>query len=211
MPDVEIDRPDLAEIRAALAVRLGTSIIEVSYAHKELSFRIRKEDLLEVIGFLKLEQGFNALNDMIGLDSGRGPGFAVLNREADEGGLGPGVQVRSTRPEIQTPGEWRAEGSSPDHPAPLGEGRKRFSVLYQLYRFPGFQRVRLAVDLDDGETVDSIVPLFRSADWAEREIFDMFGVDFAGHPDLRRVYLPEEFDGHPLRKDFPLGGKTGGV
>jgi len=91
------------------------------------------------------------------------------------------------------------------HPAP-GEGRKRFAVLYQLYRFPGRLRVRLVVEVGEGETIPSVVPLFQSADWAEREIFDMFGIVFAGHPDLRRIYLPDEFSGHPLRKDFPLEG-----
>jgi NADH-quinone oxidoreductase subunit C len=88
---------------------------------------------------------------------------------------------------------------------------KRFTVLYLLYRFPEGCRIRIAVDLDEGEAVDSAVPIYRAADWAEREIFDMFGVVFTGHPDLRRVYMPDEFDGHPLRKDFPLEGKTGGV
>jgi NADH-quinone oxidoreductase subunit C len=160
MPDVEIDRPDLNQIREVLTEKFGASILDATYVHKELSFKIRKEDLLAILGFLKTAQGFNALNDMIGLD----------------------------------------------HPAPLGEGRKRFSVLYQLYRFPGFQRVRVVVDLDEGESVDSIVPLYRAADWAEREIFDMFGIPFAGHQDLRRIYMPDEFVGHPLRKDFPLEG-----
>ncbi len=194
MPDVEIDRPDLEKVREALVERFGAAILETSYAHKELSFRVRKEDLPAILGFLKTDQGFNALNDMIGLDGGRGPGLC------------PGVNFRRTRPCIQATGEWRAEGSSLDHPAPLGEGRKRFSVLYQLYRFPGFQRVRVVVDLDEGEAVDSVVPLYRAAEWAEREIFDMFGIPFAGHQDLRRIYLPDEFVGHPLRKDFPLEG-----
>ena len=160
MPDVEIDRPDLKQLREALTEKFGAAILEVSYAFKELSFRIRKDDLPAVLGFLKSERGFNALNDMIGLD----------------------------------------------HHTPPGEGRKRFSVLYQLYRFPGFQRVRIVVDLDAGEAVDSIVPLYRAADWAEREIFDMFGIPFAGRADLRRIYMPDEFVGHPLRKDFPLEG-----
>ena len=57
----------------------------------------------------------------------------------------------------------------------------------------------------------SLVPLYPAADWAEREIFDMFGIVFTGHPDLRRVYLPDEFAGFPLRKDFPLEGKNGGL
>jgi len=92
-----------------------------------------------------------------------------------------------------------------------GEGGKRFSVLYQLYRFPGFVRLRLAVDVGENEALDSAVPVYRSADWAEREAFDMFGIRFEGHPGLSRIYLPDEFEGYPLRKDFPLGGRDGGV
>jgi len=179
MSGVEIDNPDLEKVRETVEDRFGAAVLEVTYAHKELSVRIRKDDLLAVLGFLKTDQGFKALNDMIGLD--RGPGQS------------PGVQ-------------FCGEGSPLDHPPPVGEGRKRFSVLYQLYRIPGFQRVRIVVDLDDGETVDSVVPLYRSADWAEREIFDMFGIRFAGRDDLRRIYLPDEFEGHPLRKDYPLEG-----
>ncbi len=91
------------------------------------------------------------------------------------------------------------------HPAP-GEGRKRFSVLYQLYRFADHVRVRVAIDVDESEPVPSIVALYPSADWAEREVFDMFGLRFGGRPDLRRIYLEDEFAGHPLRKDFPLQG-----
>jgi len=91
------------------------------------------------------------------------------------------------------------------------EGAKRFSLLYQLYAFPGFVRIRLVLDVDENEPVPSVVPVFRSANWAEREIYDMFGIRFAGHPDLRRIYMPEEYEGHPLRKDFPLEGPNDGV
>ncbi len=91
------------------------------------------------------------------------------------------------------------------YPAP-GEGRKRFSVLYQLYRLADHIRVRVAIDVDEPEPVPSIVVLYPSADWAEREVFDMFGLRFSGRPDLRRIYLEDEFAGHPLRKDFPLQG-----
>jgi NADH-quinone oxidoreductase subunit C len=89
---------------------------------------------------------------------------------------------------------------------PPGDGRKRFSILYQLYQFPGRLRVRIVIDIGENETVPSVTSVYRSADWAEREAFDMFGIVFSGHPDLRRIYLPEEFVGHPLRKDFPLEG-----
>ena len=90
-------------------------------------------------------------------------------------------------------------------PAP-GEGRKRFSVLYQLYRFADHARVRVAIDVDEPEPVPSVIALYPSADWAEREVFDMFGLQFSGRPGLRRIYLDDEFAGHPLRKDFPLQG-----
>ena len=92
-------------------------------------------------------------------------------------------------------------------PAPA-EGRKRFTVLYQLYNREARLRIRLAADVAEGEPLVSIVGVHKAADWAEREIFDMFGVVFEGHPDLRRVYLDPEFEGHPLRKDFPLRGKA---
>lgn len=92
-----------------------------------------------------------------------------------------------------------------------GEGGKRFAVLYQLYRHPGADRIRLVIDVGEGEPVDSAVPIYPSADWAEREAFDMFGVRFEGHPGLRRIYSTDGFEGHPLRKDFPLEGRDGGL
>jgi NADH-quinone oxidoreductase subunit C len=98
-----------------------------------------------------------------------------------------------------------------DNLGAAGDGGRRFTVVYRLYRSPGALRARVAVDVGEGESLASAVPLFRSADWAEREAFDMFGIRFEGHPDLRRIYLPEEFEGHPLRKDFPLAGRTGGA
>jgi NADH-quinone oxidoreductase subunit C len=91
------------------------------------------------------------------------------------------------------------------------EGEKRFNVLYQLYRHPGSDRIRLVVDVGENEALASAVPVYLSADWAEREAFDMFGVRFQGHPGLRRIYMPDDFEGHPLRKDFPLAGRDGGL
>jgi NADH-quinone oxidoreductase subunit C len=91
------------------------------------------------------------------------------------------------------------------------DGGKRFSVIYRLYMFPGSLRARLAVAVGEGESLPSAVPVYPSADWAEREAFDMFGLPFEGHPDLRRIYMPDDFEGHPLRKDFPLAGRTGGL
>ncbi len=98
-----------------------------------------------------------------------------------------------------------------DNLGAAGDGGRRFTVVYRLYGFPGALRARLAVDVGEGESLASAVPLYRSADWAEREAFDMFGIRFEGHPDLRRIYMPDEFEGHPLRKDFPLAGRNGGA
>lgn len=152
--------PELRAVAEALRRRFGDSILGSAFERGELSFTIGAGDLAAVLEYLKAGLGFNALNDMIGLD--RPPG--------------------------------------PSGPA------KRFAVLYQLYRFPGGVRVRLFVEVGEGEALPSITPFYRSAGWAEREIFDMFGIRFEGHPDLRRIYLPDDFEGYPLRKDFPLEG-----
>ncbi|HJZ79205.1 MAG TPA: NADH-quinone oxidoreductase subunit C, partial [Pyrinomonadaceae bacterium] len=78
-----------------------------------------------------------------------------------------------------------------------------FQVIYNLYSIPKNERVRLNVDTtEDG--VASVTGLWPAADWLEREVFDLFGVVFQGHPDLRRILLPPDWDGHPLRKDYPL-------
>ena len=98
-----------------------------------------------------------------------------------------------------------------DNLGSAAEGGQRFTVVYRLCKLPGALRARVAVDVGEGESLASAVPLYRSADWAEREAFDMFGVRFEGHPDLRRIYMPDEFEGYPLRKDFPLAGRNGGA
>jgi len=81
----------------------------------------------------------------------------------------------------------------------------RFEVVYHLYSLPHNQRVRLKARVSESDcTIDSIVPVWISADWFEREAFDMYGITFKGHPELRRILLYEGFEGHPLRKDYPL-------
>ncbi|MDI3339894.1 MAG: NADH-quinone oxidoreductase subunit C [Sphaerobacter sp.] len=83
----------------------------------------------------------------------------------------------------------------------------RFDVVAQLYSLRRRQRLRVKTGVNDGELVPSLVPVFAAAGWLEREIYDMFGIVFEGHPDLRRILLPEDWDeGHPLRKDYPLRG-----
>jgi NADH-quinone oxidoreductase subunit C len=83
---------------------------------------------------------------------------------------------------------------------------KRFDVVYHFLSMHLNQRVRVKAEAADGELVPSIVDVFPAADWYEREVFDMYGILFAGHPDLRRILTDYGFRGHPLRKDFPTTG-----
>jgi NADH-quinone oxidoreductase subunit C len=78
-----------------------------------------------------------------------------------------------------------------------------FEVVYNLYSIPANERVRLKVAVD-GEGVASVTGVWPAADWPEREVYDLFGVKFRNHPDLRRILLPPDWEGHPLRKDYPL-------
>jgi NADH-quinone oxidoreductase subunit C len=83
----------------------------------------------------------------------------------------------------------------------------RFEVVYHLHSIEDHERVRLKCRLDGGNPeIDSVTPVWRSANWYEREVFDLFGIRFTGHPDLRRIMLPDGWEGHPLRKDYPVTG-----
>lgn len=83
---------------------------------------------------------------------------------------------------------------------------KRFEIVYNLLSLPYNARIRVKTYTDEMTPIDSIVPIFKGANWYEREIWDMYGVIFAGHPDLRRILTDYGFEGHPFRKDFPLTG-----
>lgn len=86
------------------------------------------------------------------------------------------------------------------------EAHGRFEIVYQLLSLCHNARLTLRLAANEGESVPTVVPVFSSAGWFEREIFDLFGVSFEGHPDLRRILTDYEFEGHPLRRDFPLTG-----
>ncbi len=83
---------------------------------------------------------------------------------------------------------------------------KRFELIYHFLSMRLNQRIRVKVDLADGEIAPSITAIHPSANWFEREVFDMYGIRFSGHPDLRRLLTDYGFSGHPLRKDFPTSG-----
>ena len=86
------------------------------------------------------------------------------------------------------------------------EREQRFDVVYHLLSPRRNQRIRVKVQTDEATPVPSVISVYRGADWFEREVYDLYGVLFSGHPDLRRLLTDYGFEGHPLRKDFPLTG-----
>lgn len=86
------------------------------------------------------------------------------------------------------------------------DGGKRFGIVYVLYSVRQKERLHLKIRFDEGESVKTVMDIWMSADCAEREAFDMFGMKFDGHENLTRVYLAQDWEGHPLRKDYPLKG-----
>ena len=86
------------------------------------------------------------------------------------------------------------------------ERDKRFKMVYLLLSHEKNSRIKIEFDIKEGEILSSLTSIFPSANWMEREVFDMYGIEFKDHPDLRRILTDYGFKGHPLRKDFPLTG-----
>jgi NADH-quinone oxidoreductase subunit C len=84
--------------------------------------------------------------------------------------------------------------------------RPRFEVVWQVYHPEAKQRLRFKSFVAEDEPIPSVTHIWAGANWPEREAYDLFGVVFAGHPELTRIYLPDDWEGHPLRKDYPTGG-----
>ncbi len=90
--------------------------------------------------------------------------------------------------------------------------KNRFTVVYNIYSFKNNFRLRLKADVDESDcAIDTVSSVWKGANWQERETYDMYGIKFNDHPDLRRMYMPEDFEYHPLRKDFPLMGIPGSI
>ncbi len=81
---------------------------------------------------------------------------------------------------------------------------RQFDMVWILYSFPKNERVRVRAQIADGASIPSAVPLWPAANWLEREVFDMFGIQFEGHPDMKRILLPDGWKGHPLRKEYGI-------
>jgi NADH-quinone oxidoreductase subunit C len=126
-----------------------------------------------------------------------------VNRAAPAGAHAPALSPALTRP--------AAPALTPALSREVGEGEaKRFAVVYHLLSVKHNRRLRLRVFCEPGEPpmIDSVIEIWKAADWFEREAFDLFGILFRGHPDLRRLLTDYGFIGHPFRKDFPLMGNV---
>ncbi|MGH7095184.1 MAG: NADH-quinone oxidoreductase subunit C [Stellaceae bacterium] len=148
----------LESLAEYLAGALPTAVLGSEIRHRELTCRVAREALSEVLRFLRDDRRcrFSVLCDICGVDY-------------------------------------------PDRPL-------RFEVVYNLLSLTHNQRIRLKIETDEEQLVPSATALYSAAGWWEREAFDLYGIYFSDHPDLRRILTDYGFEGHPLRKDFPLTG-----
>ena len=165
--------------------KFSSSIESVNDFRNETTIIIKKDSLLAISKFLRddVELAFDSLRDVTAVDNN---GFL----------------------EHQT--QYSHDVTIPQKIVDVFGG-KRFQVVYNLYSMKNHFCVRIKVLLDDSELIPSVESIWKSANWYEREVFDMFGIKFEGHSDLRRMYLPEDFEFHPLRKEFPLMGIPGSL
>ncbi len=150
----------LIDLEKKINSELTTKIDQSKILHNQLYIDINKEDLIDVILFLKTNKDikFRQLIDITAVD--------------------------------------------------YPQESKRFKMVYLLLSHEFNQRIILRYDINENEVINSLTSIFPSANWMEREVFDMYGINFKDHPDLRRILTDYGFEGYPLRKDFPLTGHT---
>ncbi|MDA0706465.1 MAG: NADH-quinone oxidoreductase subunit C [Proteobacteria bacterium] len=180
---------------ARIVERFGEQVTRIASSCGELTIEVAKDDLIAVATALRSEPefGFEMLMDVCGVDYLLYGESEWTTSSATDSGFSRGVQRR---------------------PVILDEAdqfdARRFAVVYHLLSLRHNTRLRMRVftGTDNPPRVRSVVDIWNSANWFEREAFDMFGILFEGHPDLRRVLTDYGFIGHPFRKDFPLIGNV---
>ena len=199
-------------LMAALQARIGDKLASVTVAAGELTVVVKPEDLLAVANTLRdaPDLRFEQLIDLCGVD------YGAYGEVSWEGA--PAVGEDTSFEELEksgahtaptVPGERVEGGRSEAAPVPPVPG-VRFAVVYHLLSITHNWRLRMRVFAPDDElpVVDSMTDVWPSANWFEREAFDLLGIVFTGHPDLRRILTDYGFIGHPFRKDFPLSGNV---
>ena len=165
-------------------------VVETHESFGETTLDVDPARLVEACTVLRDEHGFNFLSDISAVDYLGWGEVGVAGYIGTAGGRDlnePSSQGLARQPK----------------PKP-----KRFAVAYHLLRVSDEPaRLRLRAWLDDREPVSSVISVWPAADWFEREAYDMMGIVFEGHPNLVRILMPDDWEGHPLRKDYPLGGE----
>jgi len=188
------------QLAEALRAALGEKIESVEVAFDEVTVEVSPGQLLEVASALRDESQFQfqQLVDLCGVDYSQFGHEEWLTDDASRGGFSRGVDEAGSSGRLQF-------GDELDSLAVQG---RRFAAVYHLLSYTHNQRLRLRVFAadDDFPVIPSIIGIWQSADWYEREAFDLFGILFSDHPDLRRILTDYGFVGHPFRKDFPLVG-----
>jgi NADH-quinone oxidoreductase subunit C len=159
-------------------------------AHGETTVVVEPADLVDAATYLRDEEGFNFLSDITAVDYLGWASKPVSGYIGTAGGR-----------DINTPmtqGYQVVPASKP----------KRFALNYHLLALgPDARRIRLQTWVEDGQPVPTVVEVWPTADWHEREAWDLMGIEIDGHPNLKRILLDDDWEGHPLRKDYPIGGE----
>ena len=168
-------------------------LVETKEAYGETALVVDPARLVEACLSLRDELGFNFLADIAAVDYRGWGGQGVAGYWSDRTGR-----------DVNAPGSWGLERLPEPKP-------KRFAVNYHLLRLVSgareASRVRVQIWVDDGEPVPSVVSVWPTADWHEREAWDMMGIRVEGHPNRKRILMEDDWEGHPLRKDYPIGGE----
>ena len=165
-------------------------LVETREAFGETTLVVDPSRIVEACRFLRDEHGFDMLIDIAAAD------YLGWGSPGVSGYIGTAQGRNLNRP--MTQGLQALPTPKP----------KRFALNYHLLAIrPGAPRVRVQIWLDDGDAVTSVVSVWPAADWFEREAWDLMGIAIEGHPNLRRLIMDEDWEGHPLRKDYPLGGE----
>ena len=190
---------ELEQLSERLQATFSEAIEKIELALGELAIVVKPEHMLATCLSLRDDFGFEELIDIAGVDYLHYGATEWATDEASSEGFSRGVQPETSGRFTfhDAPGEYKHEGP-------------RFAVAYQLLSIANNQRLRVKIFCpdDDLPVVDSVVDVWNGANWFEREAFDLFGIIFKGHPDLRRLLTDYGFVGHPFRKDFPLIGNV---
>jgi NADH-quinone oxidoreductase subunit C len=203
--DDRLRRPLLEALQSAL----GEELVGFELAGDDLWVRVTRKAWYRTFQLCKDQLGLTYFCFLSGLDWKANPDLLGEKYWESEEDSSPG-DLAADEDEEDMAGaadeaEVVAEVASGRFLTGVAGGDTRFQVFARLYSVEQKVGITLKVDLpEDDPQLDSLVELYRGADWHERETWEMYGFDFIGHPGLRHLYLPLEFEGHPLRKDFPL-------